>query len=169
MQGKLRAQTPSSALKKRWTIAARSAGIFVGFLFLSQIGQWIYFSSQVKQLQSQVTVTYRQLFPKATDVLEPHFRTEQLLKRFQLAEKESAFFRMLAITGKTLLDFPHIHLKTVTYHQPQLILTITTKKLSLLSGWADELRAQQFVVQQQVLKTDATSVAAQVTISEKTT
>ena len=166
LQGKYRAKTKSSDIRQSWIRCGITAGVFVAVLFLSQLSQWIYFSYQAAQLQKQVLVTYQQLFPGATTILEPHFRTKKLLDQFQLAEKDSVFLRLLETSGKSLLYFPAIHLQSIKFDQQQLKLTVNTTKIALLSDWTSKMRDANLSVKQQLLKTGKEAITAELTIQE---
>lgn len=166
LQGKYRAKTKSSDIRQHWMRCGMTAGIFVAVLLLSQITQWIYFHYQVAKLQQQVLITYQQLFPGATTLLEPHFRTKKLLDQFQLAEKDSAFLRLLETSGKNLLYFPDIHLQSIQFDQHQLKLTVNATNIALLSDWTTKIRDANLSVKQQLLKTGKDAITAELTIWE---
>ena len=166
LQGKYRAKTQSSELRKNWMLCGATVVALITFLFLSQFVQWIYFRHQSIVLENQVTQIYQTLFPGAKDVLEPRFRTASLLKRFDTALQSSQFLKVLSIAGKTVLTFPDIQTTSINFDNQQLHLTVTAKNVELLSQWSQALRSQGLLVTQRVLSTNKNAVHAEVTVKE---
>lgn len=166
LYGKYRPKMQSSFLKKHWMLCGATAATLIVFLFLSQIAQWFYFRHQSIALENQVLQTYQTLFPGAQDVLEPHFRTASLLKRFEAASRGSEFLKVLGIAGKTLLVLPDIQTNAIDFDNQQLKITVSAKNVAMLSQWSQALQAQGLSVSQRVLNTAKDNVSAEVTLKE---
>src|SRR3990167_99209 len=166
LQGKYRPKTQSSDLRKNWMMCATSGAALITFLFLSQIAQWIYFQHQAIALENKVTEVYRTLFPNSKDVLEPHFRTASLLKKYTAAAQDSEFLKVFGIAGKTVLAFPSIHTQSIQFENHQLTLTVNAKNVDVLSEWSQSLRAQDMQVSQRVLSTAKDNLSAEMTVKE---
>lgn len=165
LQGKFRGKTQPTTLRNHWRIAGVAAAIWIGFLFVSQAAELFYFKHQTATLEKSVLLTYQKLFPNAKNVLEPHFRIKKLLKRFQMAEKDSDFFRLLNGVGTSALRYPDITLQSIQYENQSLQITATTKNLSPLTTWVNALR-QQFSVRESQLRNDKGASEVQLIITE---
>lgn len=166
LQGKYRPKSQSSEFRYYWMRCGYAAAAFIGFLFLSQCIQWFYFHHQSIALEDQITQTYQSLFPGATSVLEPRFRTEGLLKQFQQIGQNTAIIKILGVAGKTALQFPHIHINQIAYENNTVQLEVTSKNVEMLGQWSQLLRQNQIDAMQKVLSTDANTVTASVTLKE---
>ncbi len=168
LQGKYRPKTQSSSLKKNWMICGATAAALIAFLFLGHIAQWIYFQHQADSVEKQVMQTYQLLFPGAKEVLEPRFRTANLLKKYESASLGSAFIKLLGIAGKTVLTLPDIQVQLVHFENKQLALTVNAKNVDQLSQWSKALSAEGLQVSQQINKGSGTggAVSAVITVKE---
>ncbi|HLD84905.1 MAG TPA: type II secretion system protein GspL [Coxiellaceae bacterium] len=164
LQGKYRPKMQSSSIQKSWMRCGMTAAAFIGFLFFSNLVQWAYWHHEATLLQTQVRQVYVQLFPGSETVLEPRFRTDSLLKKFQQASKSGVFLKLYRIAGSTLLHFPHLHVQAIAFQDNKLVISVHTKHIQSLSEWSDALRAQSVSVQQNVSKSADNVVNAQVTL-----
>lgn len=170
LYGKYRPKMQSSSLKKNWMLCGATAAVLIIFLFLSNIGQWFYFRHYAVVLEKQVLQVYQTLFPGTKDVLEPHFRTANLLKRFEEASQGSEFVKLLGIAGKTILNFPDIQTNAIDFDNQQLKMTVTAKNIAMLSQWSQALQAQGLSVQQKIASTPKQVkdiVSAEITLKER--
>ena len=126
---------------------------FIGATILSNIAQWIHLHHQAAQLQGKVLQAYQQIFPGATEILEPHFRVDALLKQLTEAARGSEFAELLSVTGKTLLDFPRVHLQSLQFEDRVLSLTLQAEDITDLTNWLTALRGQPVTFEQEVTTT----------------
>jgi general secretion pathway protein L len=167
LQGKYTPKSRSSSIRKNWMLCGTAVAALIVFLFLSQCGQWFYFRHQSIVLEKNVLTVYRTLFPGATDVLEPRFRTASLLKQFDSASKGNTFAHLLNIAGKTVLSLPDIQIQTIHFENNQLQLNVTAKTIAQLSQWSQALRNEEIIVTQRVLKTSKDNLSAEITLSDR--
>ncbi|MDP1573985.1 MAG: type II secretion system protein GspL [Coxiellaceae bacterium] len=167
LQGKYRPKIQASRLEKSWKIFGIVAVSWVIFLFLSQLTQWIYLRHEAVVLQTEVTRIYRTLFPGAATVLEPNFRTEALLKRYDQARHGRLFLKLYRAVGKTLLHYPDIHLQSFAFQEGAMQLTVSAPNVGLLTQWNNALLAEKISVKQTIGKAEETSVQAVVIVSSK--
>lgn len=167
LQGKYRAKTPHSDIQKKWKQCTIAASALIGFIFLGNIAQWIYFSHEANQSQAKIESVYRTLFPSATQILEPHFRAAALLKRLQSESQGNLFLRLFSASGDTLLHFPDIEIQSLSFRHEQLLLTLQTNSITALTNYARELSAMGFWVTQQTSKTAQGSITAIITVKVK--
>lgn len=166
LQGKYRPKIQSSGLRKNWMMCGAVALALAVFLFLSQLGEWIYYRHQSSVLENQIVQTYQTLFPGSKDVLEPRFRTAHLLKQFERASHASAFLKIMGAVGKSILTFPDIQATAIHFNHQQLTIAVNAKNLSSLSQWSQALHTQGFSVSQRVLSTGKETVQAEMTVKE---
>lgn len=166
LQGKYRPKAQSSVLRTSWMWCCATAAFLILFLFLSQLGEWIYYRHQSNVLENQIAQVYQTLFPGSKDVLEPHFRTANLLKQFEKALRGSVFLKMMGAVGKTLLTFPDIQTTAIDFNNQQLTVTVNAKNVAQLSQWSQALHGQGFTVSQRVLSTGKETVQAEMSVKE---
>lgn len=166
LQGKYRSKGQSSELQKNWLICGVSVAALIGFLFLSNIAQWIYFRYQSAILENKILLVYKTLFPTAKTVLEPRFRTANLLKKFDSASQGGNFLKIVGIAGKTALTLPGLQIVSFEYKNEKLALTVNANSVSQLSEWSKGLRAEGLQIQQHILSTEKNNVHAEITIQE---
>lgn len=166
LQGKYRPKSQSSSLKTNWMRCGMAAGAFILFLFASRFIEWIYFHHQSNQLETRITQVYRDLFPGATDVLEPRFRTAALLKKYASASDGSVFLKLLGDSAKAILQFPGATVQSFQFDNKQLKLHVQTKKQETLMAYLQRLQAQGLLVDQRIVKSAPNDVLADITIKE---
>lgn len=166
LQGKYRPKSQSSSLKTNWMRCAIAAGAFIFILFSSCFVEWIYFYHQSNQLSNQIAVIYRDLFPGATDVLEPRFRTAELLKKYAGASDGSVFLKLLGDSAKIALQFPGTTVQSFQFNNKQLKLHVQTNKIETLTAYLQRLQSEKLSVEQRIVKSAPNDVEADITIKE---
>jgi len=165
LQGKFQTKRQSSLLRKNWILSGIAACALIGLLFFGNVAEWFYFHHQSTILQAQITQIYRQLFPGATDVLEPHFRVAGLLKKFQGVSQDDAFLVLSGTTGEAILHFPELQTQSLDYTKNKLSVTLQAKKMATLTQCLQVIRSKGFEVSQKISKTGKDQVEAIITVS----
>lgn len=157
LQGTYRPRMKFFLPRKKWMPCLIAAATWITFLWFSNITQWIYFHHEMAKINQQVLLSYQTLFPGARVVIAPHFRTENLLKKYNNASKNILFLKLLGIAGKTVLQFPSIVVTAMHYRHHTLIFTIEMPNATALNPWLLQLRQQGL---------DATAQGADIIITE---
>lgn len=166
LQGKYRPKSQSSSLKTNWMRCGIAAIAFIFILFASRIVEWVYFYHQSNQLSHQIAVIYRDLFPGATEVLEPRFRTAELLKKYAGASDGSVFIKLLGDAAKTILQFPGTTVQSLQFDNKQLKLHVQTSKIETLTAYLQRLQSEKLSVKQRIVKSAPNNIEADITIKE---
>lgn len=166
LQGKYRPKSQSSSLKTNWMRCGIAASVFILFLFASRFVEWVYFYHQSNQLSDRIALVYRDLFPGATDVLEPRFRTAELLKKYAGASDGSIFLKLFGDSAKTILQFPEATVQSFQFDNKQLKLRVQTNKIEMLTAYLQRLQTKGLLVDQRIVKSVPNDVEADITIKE---
>lgn len=166
LQGKYRPKSQSSSLKTNWMRCGIAASVFILFLFASRFVEWVYFYHQSNQLSDRIALVYRDLFPGATDVLEPRFRTAELLKKYAGASDGSIFLKLFGDSAKTILQFPEATVQSFQFDNKQLKLRVQTNKIETLTAYLQRLQVKGLLVDQRIVKSVPNDVEADITIKE---
>lgn len=166
MQGKFRPAVATSKLRKNWIFCLSAASAFFLFLFVNQFSQWAYFTYQSRHLEKQVLVAYQALFPGATAVLEPHFRTSELLKKYAAASDGGHFLTLLDNVGKVILQFPQITLQSLDYQHQQLRVHLQLDKMDTLNNCMQRLRDYGLLVDQHISSSSPKNIEVDLMIKE---
>lgn len=166
LQGKYRPSAQHSSLYKNWLLCAVVAASFVGVSLACDVAQWLYLRHQYGKIQTQVLQVYQQIFPGETDVLEPRFRVDALLKQFEAAARGSEFAQLLWVSGKTLPHFPKVQVDAIQFSENTLSVTARADDMSSLNEWLATVHQPSVTVNQKI-NTEKTGVSAVIQLSEK--
>ncbi len=148
LQGENRPKMPSSDLKKNWVVAIISALSLIGFLFLSNMAQWVYLSHEATVINNQTLLAYQKIFPGSAEMLEPKFRVASLLTRLQKESKGSEFLHLLAVSGKVLTQYPAVTMQSMKFSDGKLVLQLQTKETAQLTAMVNAIDQAGLTVQQ---------------------
>jgi len=98
-------------------------------------------NTKIIELDQKITTYYKQLFPNAGAVLNPKFRVEQLVKKYQ--QNTSPFWQIL----KELSSLP-INLKTMNYNHNTLTISFSLQEFSQLEKYKQQLSKAGLQVKQ---------------------
>src|SRR3990167_7630523 len=165
LQGKYRPKVESTQLRTNWLWCGTSIAALILFLLLSNAVEWFYFRHETTALQSQVAVIYRQLFPGATDILEPRFRVEKLLKSMESTSQGNLFFQLLGDAGESLqTSTTTIMVEQIQFDNQQLQLTIQATSMDSVTQYVQALQTKTLTVTQKILKTGVNNIQAEITV-----
>lgn len=164
LQGKYRPKM-MPVNKKHWQYCALMASVLLLSLFCSQWVEWMYFSHQVPQLKNRIALQYRILFPDSNEIIAPHARTENLLKKYTDAEKNSVFLKLFGTIGKTIAQFPGLTPLSFHFDGKQLQLQLQSNETATLTACIQRLRSQGFIVTQKIVQATPNVVVADVQLN----
>lgn len=165
LQGKYRPKAKQSLLEKSWKICGLVVAVWIGFALVSEAVQAFYFAHQSDKLQAQVMQVYQQLFPGATSLLEPHFRTTALLKSYASASTGGAFIKLYRAAGSSLLQYPAVSPRQISFQHNTMYLIVDAENVSALNDWLNSVKAKGVTVVQKTNPGALTSVTATVTLT----
>ena len=164
LQGKYRPTSQSSSLKTNWIRCGIVASACMLILFFSRCIEWFYFYHQSNQLSNRIAVIYRDLFPGAADVLEPRFRTAELLKKYAGVSDGSVFLKLLGDAAKTLLQFPGTMVQSFQFSNKELKLQVQTNKMETITAYMQRLQSTGLLVDQRIVKSAPNEVLVEITL-----
>jgi len=135
LQGIYRLKNKPTKVKRYWKMATVMATVWLIVLLGTQATELIYFKIHTKQLQQKINATYRHIFPRSKDVVEPRFRIQHELDRLTRSSHKSRFINLLSKAASLLQQHPKVELKSLSYQDKQLILQLRTDKISRLEGF----------------------------------
>ena len=96
---------------------------------------------KIKTLDNKILASYKQVFPNAKQVINPKFRVEQLLKKYQ--KEASPFWKIISIMGDYPLKFNLMH-----YSNNHLNVGFNVPEFKDLENYKHKLTSKGLLVKQ---------------------
>lgn len=145
-QGQFQQQS-SYAQTKRWYYAAGiMASIWLLTALLINSIKLHTLDTQIKEVDGQIAVIYKQFFPQAQQVISPRFRIEQLMKS-KKGEGNNTFWLLLNQFSLASKDIG-TKLEQLRYQNQQLQVTVVSKDFNALEALQTYLQNTQINVKQ---------------------
>lgn len=90
-------------------------------------------TQKIHELDNKITIYYKQLFPNTTQLINPTFRVEQLIKQYQ--QNNSTFWEIMKI-----LATYNITLNSINYNNNHLNISLTMHTFSDLERYKQKLK-----------------------------
>ncbi|MDQ2993603.1 MAG: type II secretion system protein GspL [Pseudomonadota bacterium] len=126
-------------------------GLTIGwFVLLSAFGITRYAITRyhAAQLESQVEVAYKDIFPTASSVESPKQRVQQALAAVKKAKQQNAFLRILADVSPALVAKPGVEVQGFVFNNDQVDVQLTVSDFQMLDKITTEIRSKGLRVEQ---------------------
>jgi general secretion pathway protein L len=145
-QGTLKHDTKQQSSLRWYQLCALLGGaLLISALVINAILSYA-LSQKISTLDEQIAVIYRQFFPKATQVISPKFRINQLITG-NAAHQDVDFWRLLEQLGQAIGNEPFV-IDRLSYQQKTLSITLTAKDFAALDALQRRLEKAQVHVTQ---------------------
>ena len=136
-----------------WYWCGVSFACFIAILFLGQVALYINFKATSRSLNQQLLSTYQRVIPGIQSLDQPKFRTEEILKQYELAP--NPLMVMLQRIGQVKDKNPLIQVITLSYSNNKLTLTISATSNDSLNQFNQQLTANNLkIISNQTNNTD---------------
>lgn len=135
-------------------------GIFLGLSALKPIVAWWHYRKILTTSDQTISRIYREYFPKATDIVAPKFRLQQLLRERADAAAQEPLLQLIARVGAIKAQHRQIALQQMRYSTNTLTLTLSAPSFAVLQSWETDLRGQGVRLRQVSATTSKTQINA---------
>lgn len=115
-------------------------------------------TKKIEELDNKITIYYKQLFPNSSQQINPKFRTEQLIKKYQL--ESSSFWKII----KALSSYP-ITLDSINYNNNNLTISFTKHEFRNLEKYKQNLHVLGLKIKQLKAKQNGKTIAVSLEFS----
>lgn len=166
MQGEFRAKHRASRSQRHWRRCWISLASLIVIAVVGKAANLIYLNTQVDHLKQKVRAIYTQIFPSATDVIEPRFRINTRIAELKKAQAGDPFIQLLAHVADGLAASPQLHLTDLSYTDNILTLTVQANNSNQVQTFTQALLNLGLTAKQTQLTPGRGTVTAQLTLSE---
>lgn len=157
LQGKYRVRTKKSKEKNRWKYVTILFIVLMAVIFGGKIIEYFVLKSHFNALKKNVSAIYKEVYPKATEVIDPKLRLTRTVNNLRKAMSGNILLDLLGPTAEVLNQHSEIQLISLSYQNKNLTVTLRAKELSSLEKFSNELTQKGLSVQQnQLSSTDQT-------------
>lgn len=161
LQGKYRVKTKKTSKKNYWNYVVILFIILVVVLFGGKTIEYFILKSQNKNLQNQIASIYKQVYPNASEVIDPKSRFTRTLANLRKAMSGNIFLDLLAPTAQVLNQDAKVQLISLNFQNNNLTIKLQAKELSVIENFSNRLNQKGFSVQQSQLNTSDQIVEAE--------
>lgn len=120
-----------------WYWCGVSFASLIAVFFLGQVALYIDFKVRSESLNKQLLTTYQRIIPGATALTESKFRTEELLKQYELSP--NPFMSILQRIGRVKIQNTTISINSLNYTKAKVTLVISASTNSELNQFNQQL------------------------------
>lgn len=150
LQDKYRPKKSISEVSRLWRRSIYVTSLLIITAFTSQIGQYVYFQHQSKQLHKKITSLYHRILPSQTG--DPHRSIHVLLNRLQHSTGSQHLIYSLNTIGPFFSNKKTLQLERLEYTKTRLMLTIQSKSPEALTDFSKALSKKGLTVHERDLK-----------------
>jgi general secretion pathway protein L len=158
-------QIKKASTMSLWKVSALVICLWAIVLFSGQAIKYFWLKRQVSQLDIQVVSLYKQFFPKATQVIRPKFRIENILKQRSQGNSEANFFAALYKIGPIIKKNTAVQVTKLEYSRQKISIDLQTAEFAQLAALQQQLKANNVNIKQKTAGKDDGLVKARWEIS----
>jgi len=166
LQGDYQTRQREVTVKKLRLSATIVAAVLLVFLSLMSITKYAVLSYENNQLQKQMNTVYKEIFPKATTVVNPRRRIERLLIEMKENQQDSGFLRLMAHIAPTIISQKNVTIQRLSYDQTQLNLQIHVNDFLALDQFVTAIRKTGVVAEQRSATKSDKEIEARIIVKE---
>jgi type II secretion system protein L len=149
-----------------WKITKYLAMACVTLWVLTSIGKYAYYQHQLSQLETQTKKLYLQVFPNASDIVEPQLRIQRLAQNLEAAKAGGNFLSLLANAGQQIQNQNNaMHIVGLRFNDNALELDVTANSFQTLETFTQQLKHKTINAQQSNARTTNNGVSAKITLT----
>ncbi|PHQ81606.1 MAG: hypothetical protein COB66_01740 [Coxiella sp. (in: Bacteria)] len=133
LQNQIRQKRHKTQQRSYWSWCRLSVTVFIAVLFLGQVGLFIDLKTKSSHLNHQLLSLYQQAFPGATQLVEPKFRIEQLVKEYELSA--NPFVSILQRVATINAHMSAITINAITYTDNAMTLVISARSNTSINAF----------------------------------
>ena len=137
LQRQFRKKHKKTQQRSYWYWCGMSFASLVAILFIGQIALYTDFKIKIHSLNKQLISTYQKIVPGVTELDNAKFRTQKLLKQYELAP--NPFMQILQRIGHVKLQNKSINISTLNYIKDKITLVISANTNNELNQFNQQL------------------------------
>lgn len=166
LQGEFKPKKEVFSPKKIMAITISLCAIWFGVLIVGNSLKYFFLNQHAKQLEQEITVVYKQLFPKATSVISPRKRVERLLNSMRSLQAKGAFLSLVEKAAPVVKEQSGVIIQSVTFADSKAQLQVDVDDFALLDQFTDRLRAVGLRVDQSNATKAGDTIQAKIELKE---
>ena len=107
-----------------------------------------YLSSQEAQLEKQIAVVYKQIFPQSTSVVSPKKRIQRLLGTMHTSQSRTDFLSLVSEVSPIIQKNSKLTVREAIFSNNELQLRVEASDFSVLDQFTQQVKALGFTVTQ---------------------
>jgi general secretion pathway protein L len=121
-----------------WRLAASLLIVWLSILFSADVIEYQRLTAKDHYLQQQIVAVYKDAFPRATKIVNPHVQMEQYLKKTATQTSDIDFNKLLLDSAAVIKKVNNVEFKSIRYKRKRLEIELTLKSLAEL----DQIKQQ---------------------------
>lgn len=164
LQGEFTQQNESQLTKKLLTSAGVLVLIWLSALTLIDGVKYFVLNSKLSTLNTQISKTYKDIFPTATSVVSPRKRVERLLAEVNGDGEISEFMKLMVKVTPVVETAKGIDLQELNFANDELELKIEATDFQLLDQFVANVRNKDLTVEQSQASKSGGKIQSRITV-----
>jgi general secretion pathway protein L len=164
LTGEFAVQKSKSKLTVLWRWVGIAFAAWFAVWLVGSIGQYYILNKRAQNVEQQISVLYKQIFPQAQSVNSPRIRIQQALKNGGTTSGNT-LLTLLSLVGQEIKQIKSsVIIKNISFRDGTLSLDVSANDFQQLANLSKALQQKSVSVQQQNASTQGKTVTARLVI-----
>lgn len=165
LQGEFQVAKEIADTKRLLQLAAVMFFAWLLLINVFDIGKHMYLSSKQKKLKQAVGAVYKNIFPKASTVVNPKQRVQRKLNTLRSSKLQGGFMKVVREVSPVLRAVPGVTVYEANYANNKLIVELEVANFSILDKVVKDLQKRQLKVKQSDVAKTGDVIKAELMVS----